>query len=91
MRSPLVPFVIALAIISSGCSCEGEPKPAVEAEPPHATSPKPSKRYIDIIEPKPDEVPIPEDFEEQALNEVSEENLGAQLDAIEQEITADSQ
>jgi hypothetical protein len=82
--------VLLLASLCFGVACSDEPKPAVEAEPPHAPAPKPPKPAGDIIDPTPEQVPIPEDFEEEATKEVTDKNLSAQLDALEQEITADS-
>lgn len=82
--------LVLLASLCFGGACSDEPKPAVEAEPPHAPAPKPPKPVVDSVDPTPEQVPIPEDFEEEAAKEVSDKNLSAQLDALEQEITADS-
>jgi len=82
--------LLLLACSGVGAACSDEPKPAVEAEPPHEAAPKPAEPAPDP-DPTPEQVPIPEDFEEQAASEVSEADLGAQLDALEREIAADSQ
>jgi hypothetical protein len=82
--------VVLLASLCFAFACSDEPKPAIEAEPPHTPAPKPPKPVADTIDPTPEQVPIPEDFEEEAAQEVSDKNLSAQLDALEQEITADS-
>ena len=87
MRSMLTTLTLACALTA----CADDPPPAVEPEPiapanaPSAT--RPSARKID---PTPEQVPIPEDFEEQAEKEVSTDDLNAQLDALEQEIQRDS-
>ena len=90
MRISLIALLLVSSCFIAACgACSGDPKPAVEAEPPHEPPSKAAKTAI--ADPTPDEVPIPEDFEEEAAREVSEENLAAQLDALEQEIAADSQ
>ena len=78
------PLWVLVALLNA---CGDDPPPPVEPEPPRAAAPKPPPP---LVEPTPEEVPIPEDFEEQATREVSPKDLNAQLDAIEQEITSDS-
>lgn len=73
-------------------ACTDDPPPRVEPEParPEApASPKATPEAEDL-EPTAEEVPIVEDFEDQAKEEIKPDNLRAQLDALEQEIEQDS-
>lgn len=85
MKRSFPMLVLASLLLSA---CDDDPPPPVEPEPPRAEAPKPTP--APEVEPTADEVPIPEDFEEQAEKEVSPNDLSAQLDALEQEISADS-
>jgi hypothetical protein len=74
-------------------ACTDDPPPRVEAEPAPADVPAPPTPApgTDDLEPTAEEIPIVEDFEEQAKTEIKPDNLRAQLDALEQEIEQDSQ
>jgi PBP1b-binding outer membrane lipoprotein LpoB len=80
---PVLTVLLLAALLSA---CADDPPPKVEPEPPREA---PSTPPPAVIEPTEEEVPIPEDFEEEAEKEVSPNDLGAQLDAIEQEIASD--
>lgn len=80
-------LLLALALLGA---CSDDPPPPVEPEPappeqPAAPAPAPAS-----VEPSEQEVPIVEDFEEEAEREVKTDNLNAQLDALEKEIELDS-
>jgi len=83
-----------LAMLALACAltaCADDPPPPVEPEPvAPANAPSATRPSAQKIEPTPEQVPIPEDFEEQAEKEISTDNLNAQLDALEQEIQQDS-
>ena len=85
--------LLLLAGLLGAClgACNDEPPPPVEPEPPRAEAPRRAPVFEVGIEPSADEVPIAEDFEEQAVKEVSPKDLKAQLDALEQEIASDGQ
>jgi hypothetical protein len=73
-------------------ACTDDPPPPVEPEPARAEEPaitEPSPGPEDL-EPTAEEIPIVEDFEDQAKAEIKPDNLRAQLDALEQEIERDS-
>ena len=80
-----------LALACAFTACADDPPPPVEPEPiAPANAPSVTRPSAQKSEPTPEQVPIPEDFEEQAEKEVSTDNLNAQLDALEQEIQQDS-
>jgi len=72
------------------CACkkqETEQKPTTEApEPQPAKAAELSETAIDEAD-----VPVKEDFEEEAAQNIDEDNLESQIDALEQEIAADNQ
>lgn len=78
---------LALALLGA---CADDPPPPVEAEPAPAERPATPAPAPASLEPSEQEVPIVEDFEEEAEREVRADNLDAQLDALEQEIELDS-
>jgi hypothetical protein len=80
----LRPFLFALALLGA---CSDDPPPPVEAEP--GPPEQPAAPPADV-EPSAEEVPIVEDFEDEAERDVKADDLNAQLDALEQEIELDS-
>jgi hypothetical protein len=72
-----------------GCG-DSPPPPEVEPEPESLPEEPVAEATPDVLEPTPDEIPIPEDFEEEAAKDISVSDLRAQLDALEQEISSDS-
>jgi hypothetical protein len=80
----LRPFLFALALLGA---CSDDPPPPVEAEP--GPPERPAAPAPDV-EPSAEELPIVEDFEDEAEKEVKRDDLSAQLDALEQEIELDS-
>lgn len=78
-----------LALAATLAACSDDPPPKVEPEP--APSAPPAAPAPPELEPTADEVPIAEDFEAQAAEEIKPDNLSGQLDAIEKEIELDSQ
>lgn len=89
MKKPsLIACTLALALTTA---CADDPPPRVEPEPEPAPKPAaPAAPVEPEPEPTPDEVPIAEDFTEQAKAEISPRNLRAQLDALEREIARDA-
>ena len=68
--------------------CGTEERPRAEPQPrvlPHAAA----TRAADHPAPTADELPVPEDFEAEAEREITRDNLRAELDALDREITAD--
>jgi hypothetical protein len=78
-------FFLALALLGA---CSDDPPPPVEPEP--AAPEQPAAPAPANVEPSEQEVPIVEDFEEEAAREIKADDLNAQLDAMEQEIEMDS-
>jgi len=74
-------------------ACTDDPPPPVEPEPAAPEAPALPKLAPgpDDLEPTAEEIPIVEDFEDQAKTEIKPDNLRAQLDALEHEIEQDSQ
>jgi hypothetical protein len=81
----LRPILFALTLVGA---CSDDPRPPVEAEPGPAEQPV-APAAADV-EPSAEEVPIVEDFEDEAEQQVKPDDLNAQLDALEQEIELDS-
>jgi hypothetical protein len=75
-----------LLLSLSGCSREERPK----AEPaPVTAAPAPAPGLPVEQEPTPEELPVPEDFEPEAAQQVTAENYRAELDALERELEAE--
>ena len=84
-----VAFVAAL-LVAAAAGCEHKPK-----EEPAATTP-PAVEQPKVAETQPasvntdqavlDQVPVPEDFEEQAARQVTAENLDTELQNLEKEL-----
>jgi hypothetical protein len=91
MKTTMRPLLFALACVAltyASGACSDDPPPPVEAEP--GPPEQPAAPAPADIEPSEEEVPIVEDFEDEAEKEVKPDNLNAQLDALEQEIELDS-
>jgi len=73
-------------------ACGSDPRPAAEPAPPAPAVPAPAVQQAPIaeVEPSAAELPLPDDFAAEAEQEVTSENLHAQLDNLEKEIQADS-
>jgi hypothetical protein len=83
-------FAFALALLLLACS--DEPRPKAEPAPPEAHAPTPAPAPAPSVEqrdPTPEELPIAEDFEEQSLQQITEDNFKAELDTIEKELDAE--
>lgn len=84
---PLLIFAV-LALVA-GCSKNDAPAPAASAPsgpaPTVSPTPSPAAAPADAASA---EVPVEEDFEEEASRAVTVQTLDAQLDALEKEITA---
>ena len=73
-------------------ACSNEPRPKAEPAPEEAPAPAPAAPAAPVAErldPTPDELPIAEDFQEEAAQQVTEDNFKAQLDTIETEMDAE--
>jgi hypothetical protein len=85
----------ACALFVIGCSSGERPRaePAPAAPPATATAtapsaPPPAEPAPAELQPSSDELPIEEDFEAEAEQQISADNLHAELDAIEKELQA---
>ena len=68
-------------------ACSTEERPKAEPQPrrlPHAV-----EAGTNHPAPTADELPVPEDFEAEAEREITRDNLRAELDSLEREISAD--
>jgi len=80
-----------LLVLGLGCGSGERPKaePAPPAEPPAVAAPSPPAESPPVeLQPSSDELPVEEDFEAEAEQQISAENLRAELDAIERELAA---
>lgn len=84
MRRTIGMVVLAVGVLSAGCEDEG----ADETEE-LATAPEPEPVEEEPADPTADEVPIAEDFESEAEEEITEDNYEAKLDDLEEELEAD--
>ena len=80
-------IIVAGALALSACKKE-EP----EQKPEGTTETQPAKA-ADLSEAAIEQadVPVKEDFEEEALQNIDEDNLESQIDALEQEIAGDKE
>lgn len=85
-------------LLLAGCQSKSEKPPEQESEPPKpaepAAVPEPTPApaaKVEQSEPKTvvDGVPTVEDFEEEAEDTITEDNLEAELDRLEKEIKSD--
>lgn len=72
-----------------GCSNDERPpsEPAPVAPPPAAKAP--AAAPVEAQDPTADELPLPEDFEPEAEQQINDGNFKAELDAIEKEMDAE--
>jgi hypothetical protein len=81
---------LAYAGVLLACACSQEPRPKAEPAPeaPAPAAPAPSAA-AEAKEPTPDEVPVAEDFEAEAAQQITDDNFKAELDALEKEMNAE--
>ena len=80
------------ALLGLSVAC-GEEEPATEepaTEEPAAETAEAETAEAEVDEPTADEVPIPEDFEEEAVAQITPQNYESELDALAAEIEADT-
>ena len=77
----------------AGCTCEHNDRPQTERLAAEAASTERPTRPVRRLEREDPEVianlPVEEDFREQASREINEDNLEAELDKIERELSAE--
>jgi len=71
-----------------GACGDDPPPPLVEPEPERVPEAPVVTAAPEAPEPTAEEIPIPEDFEEEAARDITANDLRAQLDTLEQEISA---
>jgi hypothetical protein len=82
--------MLSSLLIACALGCGGPKKPEPEPEPEPEVSRSPMEHpEPDEVEPSSAELPVAEDFEQEAEEEITAETLRAQLDALEKEIGAD--
>lgn len=79
----LTSALFALALAGQIAACGSDERPKAEPQPLVL----PSARQ-DAVQPSPDELPVPEDFEADAEREITRANLRSELDVIERELDA---
>lgn len=80
----LIAFAGALALLAaSGCDDKAKTSPA---EPSQVAAPAVSAAPVAALELSDDDVPVPEDYIEEATKEIDDNNLNAKLDEIEKDI-----
>jgi hypothetical protein len=87
MKRSLSISVLTATLMLAACKSDEAPAAEPAAEPPPAA---PAAAPEPAAEPEPDptaeQVPVPDDFEDEALEEVTPDTLRAELDALEKEI-----
>jgi hypothetical protein len=78
-------LALSAALALSACK-----KQETEAEKTQESAPVPAAELSDTAIDQAD-LPVKEDFEEEAVKNIDEDNLERQLDALEQEIAADKE
>jgi hypothetical protein len=88
--------VLPLVFFALGVACAKQEPPAPAATPAPSVAPAAPSTVASATEPAPsasaaanEDVPIEEDFEDEASKDVTATSLDAQLDALEKEIKAD--
>ena len=80
------PVILCVLALSLGCDKSKKEEPsAAPAEKPVASA----AATAEAIELSDDDVPVAEDFIEEATKEIDDSNLNAKLDEIEKEISAE--
>lgn len=99
MRWMTLACAVSLWLASSLAACSGEPRPSAEPAPePAAPAPAPEPAPAPPVvaqqpvpaEPTPEELPVREDFEAEAEQQITLANYRAELDKLEKEIEADN-
>ena len=88
---------LLLAFLAAGVACSKQEPPAPAAAPAASVAPAAPSAVASVELPAPSasaasteaDVPIEEDFEDEASKDVTATTLDAQLDALEKEINAD--
>jgi len=79
-------LVTAALLIAAATACEQKPK----TDPAPTATVQPARETLPAnVDPQPaavEQVPVSEDFEEQATREITAENLDSELQKLEQEI-----
>lgn len=70
------------------CAC-GDDEPTAPATTTQETTPPAETAEVEEVEPSEEELPIPEDFADQAEQEVTRDNYASELDRLEQEINGE--
>jgi len=88
MQRSVLAVLVAVAFSLSACGKDASPEatppaaPGAPPKPPAGATPDPP------AEPTAEEIPVAEDFEQEAEAEVTADNYMAELDRIEQELDA---
>lgn len=79
--------IVALSLISACADKPPAPEPVAPPAPPPVVAPP-----VEVTEvaPTPDELPIEQDFEDEAAAQITPDNFRAELDRLEAEIANDS-
>lgn len=86
----LTPFTLcALLACSSGDADKAHPSAAPQAAPDVPPSPSPSPAAPVAAQPTAEEIPLAEDFADQAESEISRESYRSELSALAKEIESD--
>jgi hypothetical protein len=77
----------------SAPACSGDKRPPSEPAPVAQPKPAPAAAPVPAAaepqDPTPDELPLQEDFEPEAEQQIDEKNFKTELDAIEKEMNAE--
>lgn len=76
------------ALLACGRQEEPPPEPPSLPATPAQPEPVPAPAPVDDL-PSADVLPVPEDFEDEAVAQITEASYHAQLDALEKEVEAD--
>ena len=81
----------ACALAAPGCSNDERPpaEPAPVAAPNPAPAPAAAPAAAEPPDPTADELPLQEDFESEAEQQITEDNFKTELDAIDKEMSAE--
>jgi hypothetical protein len=84
-------MLCASACLAFGCGNDERPpsEPAPVAPPPAPAAPAAAPSVPDSQDPSAEELPLPEDFEPEAEQQINDSNFKSQLDAIEKEMDAE--
>lgn len=89
LRALTAAAACGLALILGGCPSGGsEAPPAAEPEPAPEMEAEAPEEETEAPPPTAEEVPIPADFADEAARDITGDNYGEALDALEEEIGA---